>query len=110
MATSDFTPKRRLISAVTLAEKAVVTTDEDHGYSTDDVVLIFVPPEYGMDIPFKQTKIRVTSSTQFETEINTSGQSPFVSPTFPPGFTPAQVIPQGTVSTSVSGATNNIAN
>lgn len=107
--TSDFVPKRRLIQNVTQALKAVVTTTEDHEYTTGDYIRIIVPRSYGMDLDYIQTKIMVTGTTTFETEINTLSQLPFVAPSFPPGFTTAQAVPMGTESNSVEGATHNMA-
>lgn len=100
---SDFIPQRRLIQSVTNEANAVVTTTEDHGYTDGIYVRVEVPKSYGMHI-FEQTKIIVTGSTTFMTEIDTSSQDPFVEPTlYPPvAFTPAQVIPMG-------GVTDNIA-
>ena len=99
---SDFVPKRRLISDVTNAFNALVTTDEDHEYDSDFTVTLFVPKAYGMDLDFVTTKITVTATDQFLTEVNTLPQLDFIEPTFPPGFTNAQSIPQ-------TGETDNAA-
>lgn len=99
---SDFVPKRRLLSNVTNALRAIVTTTEDHGYETGQIVRLIVPLAYGMHLNYVQTQIVVLSPTTFETDVNTSNQLPFVEPTFPPGFTEAQVVP-------ISGVEDNIA-
>ena len=88
-----FTPVRRMITNVTRALRALVTTSEDHGYDSNQVVRIVVPNSFGMDISYVQTLIRVLSPTEFLTDINTISQLPFLTPTFPPGFTTAQVVP-----------------
>ena len=92
---SDFQPHSHLLSNVTIAERAVVTTQDDHLYETGYVVRIFVPLAYGMSL-YEQTTIEVTSDTTFITNINTTNQKPYVTPTFTPGiadgFTQAQVI------------------
>lgn len=98
---SDFVPVRRLIGNVTVAEKAVVTTTEDHGYETGYIVRVIVPRVYRMNL-YQQTKIIVIDSTSFLTEINTLSQSAFVAPSYPPAFTNAQVVP-------ISGVEDNIA-
>lgn len=101
---SDFVPKRRLIFNVTNAVNAEVTTTEDHGYETGYVVRVNVPGSYGMGL-FAQTKIIVTGTTTFLTDIDTTNQLPFTPPVFVPdgsGFTNAQV-------TVISGVTDNIA-
>ncbi|KKN33422.1 hypothetical protein LCGC14_0803890 [marine sediment metagenome] len=99
---SDFVPKRRILSDVTRAEKAEVTTTQPHEYETGLIVSLFIPKAYGMELFFESTEIVVTSDTQFTTTIDTRFENPFVTPTFPPGFTDAQV----TVS---SGVTDNAA-
>lgn len=99
---SDFVPKRRLLSNVTNALRAIVTTIEDHGYETGQVVRLIVPLAYGMDLNYVQARINVLSNTEFETDVNTENLLPYVTPTFPPGFTEAQVVP-------ITGTTDNIA-
>ena len=100
---SDFVPQLQLIQAVTTAEQAVVTTVDDHGYTTGMVIRIFVPTTYGMSI-YQQTPIVVLSDTTFLTAINTLALDPFVAPSlYPPvAFTPAQAIP-------MTGIEDNIA-
>ncbi len=98
----DFVPKRRLVVDVSRALNAAVTTDEEHGYETGLEVRLIVPLAYGMELQFVPTIIQVTSPTQFTTTVDTRSQEPFVTPTFPPSFTNAQVVP-------ISGETDNIA-
>jgi len=100
---SDFTPKRMLISDVTISTSAVVTTTEPHGYQDGMFVRVNVPVPYGMSL-YQQTRIIVTSSTEFQTTINTLNQSPFVQPVFDGSnpFTQAQVVP-------ISGVEDNVA-
>jgi hypothetical protein len=83
----------QLISNVTNAANAVITTASDHGYTSGISVLVNVPPAYGMTINNVTTPITVLSSTTFSTNINTSQQVAF-SP-LAPGFqsTQAQVSP-----------------
>lgn len=100
--TSNFVPKRRSVTNVTNALNAVVTTSEDHGYSTGQIVRMIVPKAYGMSLSYIQTPIEVLSPTSFQTNINTSNQLTFVTPIFPPAFTPAQVVP-------ITGVVDNIA-
>lgn len=92
---SNFQPHSHLLSNVTIGPRAVVTTADDHGYATGYVVRIFVPIAYGMTL-YQQTTIEVTGTTTFITNIDTTNQKPYVTPTFTPGiadgFTPAQVI------------------
>ena len=100
---SDFVPQLSLITAVTTARLAEITTASAHGYDTGMVVRVNVPNTYGMTL-FEQTPIIVTSLTTFTTGINTLNMDPFVTPTlYPPiAFTPAQCIP-------ITGVEDNIA-
>lgn len=88
----DFEPHSQLISDVSTAVNAVVTTVSPHGFETDYVIRIFVPARYGMNIEYVQTKIMVIDETSFTTQIDTTALFPFVTPTYPPGFTQAQAI------------------
>lgn len=98
--TSDFSPKRRLVSNVTVANPAVVTTTEDHEYDSGLVVRLFVPSAYGMNV-YEEGTITVINTTSFSVTIDTSNQLAFSSPTFPgTNYTQAQVIP-------ISGVTDN---
>ena len=98
---SDFEPDVRFISSVTTEFRANVTTLEDHGFNTGDTVRLLVPAEYGMTLNLL-TRINVTSSTTFETELNTLDIEPFSAPSFPPSFKEAQTI-------SLNGPVKNIA-
>ena len=91
----SFVPVRCLVDNVTNAVNAEVTTTTDHGYETDQVVRLIVPPAYGMDV-YEQTRVVVTGSDTFVTEVDTSSQLPFVPPAYVPGapaFTQAQCVP-----------------
>ena len=101
---ANLTPKRRLISNVTNAVGAEVTTTAAHGYSTGYVVRVIVPEAYGMSL-YNQATIEVTSDTTFITDLDTSTLDPFVAPVFVPdgqAFTEAQTVP-------ISGTTDNVA-
>jgi len=98
---SDPIPKTRLISHVSNATAAVVTTTEDHGYLTGYIVTVTVPPEYGMSIPGLDTEILVTSDDTFiANDIDTLHALTYSAPTSSPPFTQAQVTP-------MSGLTRN---
>ena len=98
---SNFEPDVRFVNAVTTAFKAIVTTTIDHGFNTGDTVRVFVPEEYGMTLNVL-TKIDVTGSTAFRTELNTIDIATFVPPVFPPAFKEAQTL-------SINGPVKNIA-
>lgn len=89
-----FAPQHNIVTAITNAENAQVTTATDHGYETGMVVRLIVPETYGMEL-FEQTSIVVTGATTFTTDIDTSNLDPFVDPAlYPPqAYTQAQVTP-----------------
>lgn len=91
---TDFIPKRREISAVTNALRAVVTTTEDHGYFIGQFIRLIVPSEYGMRLFFVQSKILdIPTDNSFTTDIDTTNLEPYVTPSTPPGFTQSHCVP-----------------
>lgn len=98
---ADFTPIRQEISAITNAVNAVVTTTQAHGYTDGSWVRLIVPGAYGMEIDYVQTQITVLASNQFQTTLNSLNLEPFVTPTAPPAFTQAQVVPISQLTTVV---------
>ena len=98
---SNFEPRRRLISNVTKASNAEVTTTEAHGYDVNQVVRLLVPDDYGMSVPYILAKVlTVPTTTTFTVDLDTSYFNAYVTPTIPPSFTDAQATP-------VTGLTNN---
>ena len=98
---TNFQPRRREISAVENSEQPLITTTEDHGYSVGLVVRLIVPEAYGMSIPRKiATILSVPNTNQFMVDYDTSREAPYVTPTAPPSFTQAHVVP-------VTGLTDN---
>lgn len=98
-----FLPQLRLISDMTVALEAEVTTTEEHGYDDGQLIRVIVPEAYGMSLN-EASPIAVTSTTTFTTAIDTSTLLPFVAPSFVaygPAFTQAQAIP-------ITGVTENI--
>lgn len=92
--TSNFVPKRRLMSDITNATAAEVTTTEAHGYEVGQLLRFVVPEEYGLLLNYKVGKVKtVPSDTTFTTDIDTSALADFVAPTAPPSFTQAHVTP-----------------
>lgn len=100
-------PAMRLISAITQAYPALVTTTFAHDYATGLVVRLDVPQEYGMqEINKLVGTITVTSSTQFTIDIDTTQFQAFVVPGSP--VQAAQVVPIGEVNETIYLATQNI--
>lgn len=98
-----FEPQHCLISNVTNALHAEVTTSTPHGYYTGMIVRVIVPSQYGMRL-FYQSAIVVTSPTTFTTNLDTQNVDPFVPPSiYPPqGFTQAQVTPMSGLERNIS--------
>lgn len=101
----------RLISAITKANPAVVTTSFAHDYETGDIVRISVPKGYGMSEANNFVgKITVTSTTQFEVDdLNSTNFTTFSIPgsiNWSIGRYPS-AIPVGEISANLGGATQN---
>ena len=91
---TNFIPKRRLISAVTNATRAQVTTTEDHGYEVGQFVRLIVPLVYGMELNYIQAEIlSIPTLSSFITDINTVNNGVYATPSAPPSFTESQVVP-----------------
>ena len=101
MGSPDFQPNMQIITGITNAVNASVTTSGTHSFLTDEVVMIVVPDTYGMRLRYINTKITVTGATTFTCDIDTSRMDPFVIPGFIP-FSPAFCCP-------VSGLNDNVA-
>ena len=99
-------PGMRIITAITQAFPASVTTSFAHGYNTLLVVRLDVPDGYGMtNVNQSVGTITVTSSTTFTIDIDTRLFPPFSTPL---GATQAaQVVPVGEDNSTVYLATQN---
>lgn len=86
-------PTQSLITNVTAALNAVVTISAPNDFFTGQWVRVVVPVEYGMEVDYEQTKITRLSDTTYQTSLDLSAQPTFVTPSNPPPFTPAQLIP-----------------
>ena len=106
-----FQRARRLISAITKANPAAVTTSFDHDYATGDIVRIYISKPYGMTEANKAlSKITVTGSDSFTmddldstkfTTFSIPGSLDWNVAEFP------SVIPVGEISANLGGATQN---
>jgi hypothetical protein len=105
---SNYVPQACLISNVTTAINAVVTTSTSNGFYTGQVIRIIVPQAYGMVVSYVQTIIRVIDDTDFITNIDTTGLLPFVAPTFTGvAFTQAQAVPITGLEWNIAPLTGN---
>lgn len=111
-----YQPAMRIITAITNAFPALVTTSFPHQYITGLIVRLYVPYNFGMvQANHLEGAITVTSDTQFKIDIDTTNFSPFVIPAIPPGHLPAgvplqyaQVVPVGEINAILAGATKNV--
>jgi len=90
MASPDFEPEVRIVTNVTNARRAAVTTAVNHGFNDNSYVCLIVPMTYGMHINYVNTKINVTGATTFTCDIDTQEMDTFVAPGT---GTPAHVCP-----------------
>lgn len=101
----------RLVTAITNAFPAEVTTSFDHGYETGDIVRLMVPYGWGMiQANGLLGVITVTSSTTFTIDIDTISFDVFTIPPDPSYhvISVAQVVPVGEVNAKLSSATMNV--
>jgi hypothetical protein len=109
-----FQPAMRIISAITNANPAVVTTTFAHQYVSGTIVRLDIPPADGMQQITGQTfPILVTGSTTFTVPIDTTLFDAFsipVSPIPPYANICAMAVPVGEVSATLKAATINVLN
>lgn len=105
-----FKPSMRIISSITNANPAVVTTTFNHGYINGIVLRLVVPLGYGM-VQANQLSgtITVTGATTFTIDIDTSLFSPFVTPaTAPDNLQSSQAVPFGEDNSILLAAVQNV--
>jgi len=88
---ADFEPERKVVTAITNANPAVVTAAA-HAYTTTDIVRVNVPIEYGMRFPPDEGTIIVINANSFSVNIDTTFLDAFVVPVAVPQ-TFAEVLP-----------------
>jgi len=100
-----FQPARRLISTITQANPAAVTTTFDHDYFTGDIVRLIIPTGFGMVQANELVgTITVTGTTTFTIDINTIKFDSFSDPS---NGRVAQIVPVGEINSTIIGATEN---
>lgn len=96
-----YQPARRIISAITNSDPALVTTTFAHNFLTGTVVRILVPRFCGMEQMNKRTGvIIVTSETQFAINVDSTDFDAYVIPdpiNPPKGYNPSQDMNMGQV-------------
>lgn len=94
MTAATWSLTRSEISNITNEENATITTQEEHGLSNGQVVVLYSSRANGMVFNFTQTTVvEVIDELNFSTTLNTRNKDTFFVATAPPAFTPAQVIP-----------------
>lgn len=86
-----YRPLRMVVTNVTNAAQAIVTTQINHQYSIGDQLRLLVPLSYGMTIDKTIQIIAIPSANTLQCNLNTIGADPFAIPV--PLRNPAQLIP-----------------
>lgn len=108
-----FAPAMRIVSNITNANPAVVTTTFAHNYISGNIVRIDMPTNpynlanFGMDqINGQFAPIVVTGPTTFTIAIDTTLYTPFSTPSFT--FNYPQVVPIAELSSQLTAAVQNV--
>lgn len=109
MANTLFVPASKVVSNITNAVAAVVTTTIPHDYITGEIIRMHIPSGYGMQ-PMNQqyAPIVVINDTNFSIAIDTTTYEPFMIPT--PQLQYAQCTAIGSVNSLLEGAVHNSLN
>lgn len=106
MTTPIWQPNYNIISSITTANPAVVTTTTDHGYFSGLIVQFFFGPKFGMQqILGKSFTITVLSPTTFSIPEDTTNYDPFVIGTT---LQSPQVSPVGEVASTLQNVERNL--
>lgn len=108
-----FQPAMRLIAAITNSFPATVTTTFAHQYVDGTIVRLDIPVADGMQqANGLKGAIKVTGSTTFTIDIDTTFFDPFSIPVSPAPYvnTCACVVPIGEVNSTLKAATVNVLN
>lgn len=74
-------PQSCLITKITQAADAVITTSVDHGYVADQLIYLSVAPQFGMsEAAGKITKIKSVTANTMTVELDTTGYTAFAFP------------------------------
>lgn len=108
----EWRPEARIITAITQALSAVVTTAVPHGFSLGAILRLNVPANFGMSQAngLLATITAVTAST-FTVNVDTSGFTAFAFPQQAPAFASsfAQAVPVGELSQTFASSEQNVA-
>lgn len=102
-----YLPAMRLISSITQAFPAVVTTSFAHNYVSGEIVRFLIPPSHGMvQLNKRQAEIEVTGATTFTIPIDTTTFDAYVIPVNSTQC--GQVVPFAENNSILTAATHNI--
>jgi hypothetical protein len=105
-----FQPALRIISNITNAFPAIVTTTFNHQYKSGTIVRLMVPQGYGM-IEANQlfAPITIIDDTNFSIMLNTKNFTPFTTPmTDPDDQQYPQAIPVGEINSTLLASYQNV--
>lgn len=105
-----YQPAMRIISAITQASQAVITTTFDHDYISGTIIRLHIPPGFGM---FQANnlfgEITVTGDDTFTININTTLFDTFAAPgSFPLNQQKAVCVPIGEINSTFQAAVQNV--
>lgn len=105
-----FQPAMRIVTDITNAFPAVITTSFAHQYETGIIVRLNIPDGFGMtQANHKYAPITVLSDTTFSMPLDTTKFDPFVVPSsFPDNRQNAQCTAIGEVNESILNAERNV--
>lgn len=105
-----YQPAMRVITAITKAAIAQVTTSIPHQYKDGTIVRIDIPKGFGMfQINQQFGPITVTGDTTFTIPINTQNYDAFTIPSsFPDSYNNAQAVPVGELTSQLTAAVQNV--
>lgn len=102
-----YQPSMRIVTNITNASPAIVTTSFDHDYISGLIMRLDIPLEYGMQQANGQKgEITVLSPTTFSITIDTTYYDPFVNQPTGPQY--AQVVNVGERNSQLTGAVQNV--
>lgn len=105
-----YKPSMRVISNITNANPATVTTTFAHGYISGTICRLHIPPGYGiLQANTLFGEITVTGDTTFTIDIDTSTFEPYTTPdSFPEDKQYPQVVPIGENNSILAAAVRNV--
>jgi len=105
-----YQPAMRIVTAITNAYPAQVTTSFDHNYIDGTIVRLHIPDGFGMlQANNLYGIIAVTSPTTFTVTIDTTQFDVFAAPVqFPQSQQSAKVVPIGEINSQLTAAVRNV--